>query len=227
MGSNEAMVSHGNAWKTWAQYRKPGSHKVTSLKNQWTVPKGSFEKGNQILYYWNGIEDGGSTGGTGVLQPVLEWRHSSGWGIKSWYVGSGGTVTSQLVPTPPGTVVTGSMSMQDDGSWICTGKPAGGQPATLHFTRKKPTFTTAYEVLEAYFVGSNCGLYPSDNVVGFSKTEAAFDGKAVSDIKWELYSCPSGPGCSGASAECGETTTVDGGVVNIHFKSRSSHDIAV
>lgn len=222
---NKLAVSHGNAWKTWAQYRSPGSQKVTSLKNEWTVPKGSFEKGGQILYYWNGIEDGGESGGTGVLQPVLQWT-SGGWGIKSWYVGSGGTVTSNLVSTPPGTVVTGSMTLQDDGTWICTGQPAGGQAATLHFTRKNPTFTTAYEVLEAYSVGSNCGMYPSDDVVGFSKTEVAFDGKTVSDLKWETYSCPSGPGCAG-SAECGETTTVDNGVVNIHFKSSSPKDVVV
>lgn len=221
------MVSHGNAWKTWAQYRKSDSAKITSLKNQWTVPKGSFDKGSQILYYWNGIEDGGkSGGGSGVLQPVLEWRRSSGWGIKSWYVGSGGTVTSNLVSTPPGTVVTGSMSLQQDGTWICTGQPAGGSPATLHFTRKQPTFTTAYEVLEAYSVGSECGMYPSDGVVGFSNTEVAFDGEVVSDLTWETHSCPSGPGCAG-SAECGERTTVDNGVVNIHFQSSSSHDVVV
>merc|ERR1712080_418751 len=110
------------------------------------------------------------------------------------------------------------MSLQQDGTWTCTGQPIGGSPATLHFNRQQPTFTTAYEVLEAYSVGSTCSLYPSDGVVGFSKTQLAFDGQAVSDFTWETYSCPSAPGCVG-SAECGEHTTVDNGVVNIHFKS--------
>ena len=91
------------------------------------------------------------------------------------------------------------------------------------FMRRQPTFTTAYEVLEAYSVGAECGMYPSDGVVGFSKTQVAFDG-VVSAPAWETHSCPSGPGCAGR-AECGERTTVDNGVVNIHFQS-TSHDVA-
>ena len=45
----------------------------------------------QILYYWNGLEDGNRTGGRGVLQPVLQWTKATSWGIKSWFVGAGGT----------------------------------------------------------------------------------------------------------------------------------------
>merc|ERR1712048_1501616 len=129
----------------------------TSLSNSWIVPETPTSQG-ALLYYWNGIEDGGSSGGGGVLQPVLQHASGGSWGIKSWYVGTGGTVTSGLVPTPVGSKVVGSMVQNSDGTWTCTGAPEGGESATLNFNRRTPVFTYAYEVLEAYSMGS-CSMY--------------------------------------------------------------------
>merc|ERR1712185_247689 len=104
-----------------------------------------------------------------------------------------------------------------------TGAAQGGQPATLTYTRQSLTFTYAYEVLEAYTVGSYCSMYPPDGEVTFTSTKVAFDGQDVDDAKimWETFSCPSGPGCSG-SAECGETTTIAGSDVTIHYNTKAT-----
>lgn len=213
-------VTHGGAWKAWAQFKLDGSSSVTSLSNSWIVPENPTSEGGQILYYWNGVEDGSTSGGTGVLQPVLQWT-SGGWGIKSWYVGAGGTVTSDLVSTPTGSKVLGSMVHQD-GTWTVTGTAEDGTSAVLRYTRQTLTFTYAYEVLEAYTVGSSCSMYPPQaEGVTFTDTKIAFDGKDATDsIQWVPYSCPSGPGCSG-SAECGERATVSGNDVTISYRTSS------
>jgi len=217
-------VSHGNAWKAWAQFKLPGSNTVTSLSNSWIVPETPTSEG-ALLYYWNGIEDGGSSGGGGVLQPVLQHASGGSWGIKSWYVGTGGTVTSGLVPTPAGSKVVGSMVQNSDGTWTCTGAPEGGESATLNFNRRTPVFTYAYEVLEAYSMG-DCSMYPPQpEGVRFTDTKVAFDGVDATDqVQWVPYSCPSGPGCTG-STSCGEKATVDGGDVIISY--RVSSDVLV
>merc|ERR1712203_769732 len=112
------------------------------------------------------------------------------------------------------------MTQESDGSWICTGVEEGGQPATLKYARDSITFTYAYEVLEAYYVGSTCSMYPPQpEGVTFSATGASFDGKDVSQsVQWETFSCPSGPGCAG-SAECGEKATVSGTDVTISYQT--------
>jgi hypothetical protein len=110
------------------------------------------------------------------------------------------------------------MQQDTNGTWVVTGTTAAGKNATLFYSRKTLTFTYAYEVLEAYNVGASCSMYPADGATTFSGTEVSFDHKAVSDIKWEPFSCPSGPGCIG-SASCGEKTTVDGSSITIHYDS--------
>jgi len=157
---------HGTAWKTWAQYRSNGSKMVTGLSGSWTVPGEPEKAGGQILYYWNGVEDGGAAGGKGVLQPVLQWTRQTGWALKSWYVGAGGTVTSNLVKCKPGDKVTGIMTETGDGKWTVIGT-VGDTNVTLHYARKTLVFTTAYVVLEAYEVESSreCTRYSSTDFV--------------------------------------------------------------
>ena len=111
------------------------------------------------------------------------------------------------------------MQQLANGNWVVTGTTAAGRNATLNYARKTLTFTYAYEVLEAYNVGSTCSMYPGGGGdVTFDATAVGFDNKPVpsADIKWEAFSCPSGPGCEG-SAGCGEKTTIDGASVTIHY----------
>ena len=67
-----AGVTHGSAWKAWAQHVPTGSENtVTFLNGSWPVPPGpSDPSGAQTLFYWNGLEP---TDTSAVLQPVLQW----------------------------------------------------------------------------------------------------------------------------------------------------------
>jgi hypothetical protein len=58
------------------------------------------------------------------------------------YVGSGGTVTSNLVKCKPGDKITGIMTETEADQWTVIGE-VGGQNVTLHYNRKALTFTTA------------------------------------------------------------------------------------
>ena len=211
----------GSSWKTWAQLKPPNATHVTAMSNTWEVPLNPTKNNNQILYFWNGIEDGGSTGGTGVLQPVLQFGQSTpnAWGVKSWYVGSGGTVTSQVVKLQPGDIVTGNMTQHSDGSWTCTGAGQSSAASTLHYAgTNKEKFTYAYTaVLEAYHVYTDAREYPGSGSVAFSKTQLEFDGrKAFPPFKWDMCVCPSNPSCGTCSSPTGgqlgeRTTTTDDG----------------
>lgn len=160
------------------------------------------------------LEGGSDSGGTGVLQPVLQYTPAGGWGIKSWYVGSGGTIATDVVATPSGATVEGINSQfKSNSSWVITGRDVyGGEPATLYVTQARAgKMTYAYEVLEAYNVGSTCGMYPAEGKVEFKASSVAFDfGDPVpkEKVAWDTYACPSGPGCTGR-ASCKEAATAD------------------
>jgi len=156
---------------------------------------------------------------------VLQWTKATGWGIKSWYVGSGGTINTKLVATPSGATVEGINSQfKGNSSWVITGRDVnGGEPATLYVTQGRAgKMTYAYEVLEAYNVGSECGMYPSEGKVEFSSTSVGFDfGDPVpaQKVSWETYACPAGPGCTG-TASCKEAASADAGAdVTISFSA--------
>ena len=224
----------GSAWKTWAQLKPGDATSVTALSNQWKVPPNPTKNNNQVLYYWNGVEDGGSSGGTGVLQPVLQFGQSTpnAWGIKSWYVGSGGTVTSPVVKLKTGDIVTGKMAQQLDGSWICIGVAEfnsgnWSKASTLHYTgTNEKKFTYAYTaVLEAYHVYTDASEYPSSGSVAFTKTQLEFDGVKVSPpFQWDNCFCPD-PSCGKCEDPTGgqlgeKTTTSDNGEnVTIHWNT--------
>ena len=54
-------VSHGSAWKAWAQFAPGGS--VTSLSSDWIVPGEPGISAGQTLFFWNGIEPDDTSAG--------------------------------------------------------------------------------------------------------------------------------------------------------------------
>lgn len=223
---NESVpTAHGIAWKTWAQYRKPGSTRVTKVVNTWEVPPDPAHSGAQTLYYWNGVEDGvdGGDGTTGVLQPVLQWSNGA-WGIRCWWVTDGNSVVSSMLQVKAGDQVSGEIIRQPDGNWTC-GASAGDQTTTMNYTGSAD-FTLAYIVFEAYGVDVSKGtdpdssLYPNSGHITFHDTQLAFDyAPAQPPLAWETHRCPEGPGCQGPPAELGETTIAshDGEVVTLKW----------
>ena len=49
-------LTHGSAWKAWAQFSSGASSSVTSLVSLWTVPGQPSASGGQVLFFWNGLE---------------------------------------------------------------------------------------------------------------------------------------------------------------------------
>lgn len=194
-----------------AEITKSGS-KITHLSGDWNIPAEPSSKGGQILYYWNGMQPNFY----GVLQPVLQWTRSSGWAIKSWFVGDGGTVTSKAISVKSGRTIHGEMTQQSDGSWMCTGQMTpgggghGGSPATLHYNRPgKETFTQAFgAVLEAYSI-STCDMYPADDgECTFVNNSLAFDGKEMPHpLQWRAKKM---------GGNCNERTTKTDTHIKIH-----------
>jgi hypothetical protein len=68
----KANVTHGAAWKAWAQHVPTGSEReVSYLNGSWPVPPEPTDtSAGQTLFFWNGIEP---TDTSAVLQPVLQW----------------------------------------------------------------------------------------------------------------------------------------------------------
>lgn len=231
-----SRAMRGSSWKTWAQFKPSNATHITALTSTWQVPPSPTKENNQVLYYWNGLEDGDSTGGTGVLQPVLQFGQTTpnAWGVKSWYVGSGGTVTSQVVKLNSGDIVTGKMTQQSDGSWTCTGSAQSSAAATLHYTgANAKKFTYAYTaVLEAYHVYTDANQYPGSGSLAFTNTQLEFDGeKASPPFMWENCLGQGTPSCGSSSdpkgGQLGEKTmTSDNGeTVTIHWNT--ADDISV
>jgi len=210
--------SHGSAWKAWAQVDAPAGGSVTSLNSTWTVPDvPTNPNGGQTLFWWNGMEPEDTSA---VLQPVLQWGSSAAGGgnyyaIASWYVSAThGSRFSPLVRVNAGEAVQGSNTLLADGrTWAITAAVVGGRekPSTLSFAPVAGAWPTAYHVLEAYGVTTDCTFYPSAGAVNFTVTSLAFDNKpAPTPINWLLKT---------QTAGCGEVASAsDGGLkVRIAF----------
>jgi hypothetical protein len=207
-------VTHGSAWKTWAQSAPGGS--VTSLSSEWTVPGEPGNSAGQTLFFWNGIEPEDTSA---VLQPVLQWGSSAAgggnyWAYSSWYVSANhGSHFSELISVQEGDVVTGGNTLDaKSGIWNITCSAPGRKPSTLSFKPVPGAWPTAYHVLEAYGVTNTCNLYPAVGSVNFTNVQVSFDSKPVAPIQWTFET---------QTANCGEHTTAtnQGDEVTIHFNT--------
>ena len=95
-----------------------------------------------------------------------------------------GSHFSPLVKLQAGDVVTGSNIVDASGSWNITSSAPARAPSTLSFTPVAGAWATAYHVLEAYGVTSNCDAYPSSGAVNFTGITLGINNKPVSPIKW-------------------------------------------
>ena len=139
------------------------------------------------MFWWNGVEPADTSA---VLQPVIQFGNSAAgggdyWAYSSWYVSAAhGSHFSPLVKLQPGDAVTGSNAVDASGAWNITASAPARAPSTLSFTPVAGAWATAYHVLEAYGVTSNCAAYPATNAVNFTAVTLSINGKPVSPIKW-------------------------------------------
>ena len=139
------------------------------------------------LFWWNGVEPADTSA---VLQPVIQFGTSAAgggdyWAYSSWYVSAAhGSHFSPLVKLQAGDAVTGSNAVDASGGWNITCSAPARAPSTLSFTPVAGAWSTAYHVLEAYGVTTNCGAYPASGAVNFTGVSLSINDKPVSPIKW-------------------------------------------
>jgi hypothetical protein len=81
---------------TFFTWQAPGPPAWTAVSSNQYVPSNPQDNDGQVIFYWNGLEE--FAGGTFVLQPVLQWGSTGGfggqyWQIASWVVFSDGSAT--------------------------------------------------------------------------------------------------------------------------------------
>jgi hypothetical protein len=185
-----AGSGHGSAWKSWSQFSGPATDSVTGLLSSWAVPPEPPASGRDpsvTLFWWNGVEPADTSA---VLQPVLQFGSSAAgggdfWAYSAWYVSSAhGSHFSPLIKLQVGDVVTGLNVVDASGAWNITASAPKREPTTLSFVPVPGAWATAYHVLEAYGVTTNCGAYPTTGAVNFTSVTLALDGMPVMPIKW-------------------------------------------
>jgi len=172
---------HGAAWKAWAQYANEGT--ITYLSGKWGVPPNPTSNGPQTLFWWNGVEPDEATD---VLQPVLQWGISAGgggdyWALASWYVSSSGNnYVTPLISCNVGDTIYGVLSVNST-YWTIAGTDVNSNQTVAfnYATSESPSYTIAYEVLEAYNVDSTCSLYPPSGFVPFFNIQVQAAGNKV------------------------------------------------
>lgn len=172
-------LTHGPAWKAWAQYLN--NSKITSLYGKWTVPPAPQKKSQATLFWWNGIEPADNSA---VLQPVLQWGESAAgggeyWALASWFVSSShGTIVSNLDNVDTGDVIEGNCTLLQNGTWVITGSVAAKNINTAFSYTPEEDYVYAYEVLEAYDI-AECTDYPKVGVVSFTDIAVQVNGQPV------------------------------------------------
>jgi hypothetical protein len=214
-----AAGGHGAAWKAWAQASAPGASAVTALNSSWRVPSAPQSAQGQVLFFWNGVEPADTSA---VLQPVLQWGPSAAgggdyWAVAAWYVSAThGSHYSPLVQVDPGEAVLGSNAYDAAlGAWTIAAAAAGRAPSVLTFAPLPGApWATAYHVLEAYGVFSDCSAYPAEGAVNFTAVALEVGGGAPEQgVAWQAET---------QGAGCGERAQADarGDAVQILFDTQ-------
>ncbi|WP_394832421.1 hypothetical protein LVJ94_38520 [Pendulispora rubella] len=170
------QVPATNGWveASWATL----SSGATYMHGRFTVPAAPRTAGNQLLYFFPSLEP---SGGTAIIQPVLQWGVGAAgggryWAIASWYVDNAGHAEhSALRRVSSGDVIDGLMEGSNcSSSGACTWKITStdvntGVSTVLNHANDGKVYTQAQgAVLEAYSV-SQCAHYPTDGDITFSQ----------------------------------------------------------
>jgi hypothetical protein len=187
----------GNGWVEADQWNVPlqANDDIDYLAGSWTVPPYPAENG-ALIYLFNGVEP---SGGSWILQPVLQYGVSPAgggdyWAVASWLVSANQAFHSPLETVYPGNSIKGYMEMTgvsgNTKSWdVETKNATTGASSYLSAEVSGQHWTWAYAgVLEAYNVTS-CAQFPSNG-------REVFKGSVV-DHGFPAYIPPSPRGWNG------------------------------
>ena len=172
-----------NGWIVNAGWSNTSAQPIAYFSTTWVVPPvPSNTTDNEIVYLFNGLEQGGSgasPNGPFILQPVLQWGVDTSegnggayWTISNQYVGSTtASAVSSLVQVNPGDVLQGVMTLTGSSAsgYSYTSKFIGYPAADLTVTDIQQ-LTWACETLECYNI-SQCADYPNTPMTPFYDIE--------------------------------------------------------
>jgi len=171
------------------------------------------------LFWWNGVEPADTSA---VLQPVLQYGSSAAgggdyWAYASWYVSSAhGSHFSTVETVQLGDIVTGNNTVLPDGTWVISATAPGRTDSILKFKPVAGDWGTAYHVLEAYGVTTNCDVYPQTpagpgqgtSSVNFTNVAVSFNGKATAPIPWQFMTQTAGCNEHAAANTAGDEVSI-------------------
>ena len=105
----------GTGWITDAYWSNNSGTPIKLFSTNWIVPNAPTTNHGQLIYLFNGIQDG-LTSTSHILQPVLQWRTSPAgggnyWAITNWYVSGSNAFYGQLIPVSIGTNLQGVIQL--------------------------------------------------------------------------------------------------------------------
>ena len=151
-----------SGWIADAGWSLPDGSSIVSFTSTWQVPPEPVEKGDQIIYFFNGMEN--SARDT-ILQPVLQWGTAPNgggqyWAVASWFVGAEGTYYTNPVQVKPGDTLVGVMTRTQSAQGFSYNSVFQGIPGTSLNIDNVSELVWLNETLEAY--GANtCRSYPT------------------------------------------------------------------
>jgi hypothetical protein len=153
-----AIVFASNIWTTW-------------VSGDWGVPSEPLDQKGQLIYIFNGMENGGNP--NIILQPVLRWvGDGSHWTMANWAVqGKSKLAKSSDQRVYPGDIIGGYVYGNGSGNYSVAYNLNGayGNSLSVVVPTDNPMSIAIGGTIETYGV-NNCNELPATNV-GFSGVE--------------------------------------------------------
>jgi hypothetical protein len=180
----------GSGWITDAEWLNGNNNPITYFSTNWKVPTAPSTNDGQLLYIFNGLEDGLTTT-SHILQPVLQYGSNGTfggnyWVVDNWYAsckkcavyyGTAAAVAS-------GTNLQGVMQQTaQNGTNYSYESSFAGYPASNSLTvANVPELYLAFETMEAYTM-TQYSDYPSDLSVNMTGIQI-LNGANNAAISW-------------------------------------------
>jgi len=192
-----------SGWITFAE--NANTFPATYFSTMWAVPTNPTGTDGQLLYLFNGMEDGIAH----ILQPVLQFGNNNAWGgyywtINNWYASC---ATCQAYYATPATVSAGTLLqgvIQQVGN-----STSSGYTYTSSFANQSifnaltvfnvPQLQYLYETMEAYGM-QQPNDYPADVVCSMNDIQA-LNGSTNIQFNWQAYN-------PGSDATVGQHTVI-------------------
>ena len=204
-------ITINDGWFNYTGWYPPQN--VGKFTATYIVPNTPTNIGNQILYYFIGVQDNSSSPLT-ILQPVLAFQGwATGWNLASWNCCPQGQVhhTNFITGLQPGDTVTASIEKTGpqeytiDGTWQ-------GQTASLRINTGAELFNWADVTLEVYNI-SSCDQFAVGPMKFLDLSLTGVDGTPLVP-SWTLYP-------SGGATSCDGGLTITGNMIVIEQNKSS------